>query len=429
MLGAILYLFYLVFKFISARSFYNWSMNDLKIKINREAAKLSLASISNLVEDLICYAYKSGASDIHLDPLEENFNVRVRIDGQLLNLFYFSKSIHAAVISRIKILAGLRTDEHQAPQDGRFRLKLNTEDFLDLRVSVVPTYYGENCVLRLLVTKNSVQSLEHLHFSRSDIAKILRSLKKLGGMLLVTGPTGSGKTTTLYTLLKLLNQPGISLVTIEDPVEYAIVGIKQIQVNHASGLTFSSGLRSILRQDPDIIMVGEIRDSETAKISVNVALTGHLLLSTLHTNDAATTLPRLLDMGIESYLVASTVNLVIGQRLVRKICEQCKREQDVWPESLKEFQQHLPADSGKIKFFEGAGCESCEGTGFKGRLALCEVLEMSEVIRTAILNKHPASEIKKIAQLEGMRTLVQDGFEKAVSGLTTLGEILKVLNE
>src|SRR3989344_3789010 len=285
-------------------------------------------SIIDLVNALVFEAQTLRASDIHIEPGEKGVVVRLRIDGVLQEKFMLDKTIHSEIISRIKVLSWLRTDEHQTAQDGRFRIVLENGEPLDVRVSITPTYYGENAVLRLLADKAEEFTLASLGFSQSDEEKLVRAIRRPHGMILSTGPTGSGKTTTLYTLIKMLNRKEVSIVTIEDPIEYAVSGITQIQINPRTGLTFAQGLRSILRQDPNIIMVGEIRDAETAGIAVNTALTGHLLLSTLHTNDAATTLPRLLDMGIDPYLVASTVNVAVGQRLVRKICEECKEE---WP--------------------------------------------------------------------------------------------------
>lgn len=389
-------------------------------------------SIINLVECLLEIAYKTRVSDIHIDPTEGNTRVRFRVDGVLQESYEFPKNIHSEIISRIKVLSKLRTDEHQATQDGRFRYEFpDNKDFVDLRVSIMPTYHGENCVLRLLSDKAEHFSLETLGFSEDDQRKIIGALKKTSGMILATGPTGSGKTTTLYTLVKILNSPEVSIVTIEDPIEYAIEDIKQVQVNTKSGLTFANGLRSILRQDPNIIMVGEIRDSETANISVNTALTGHLLLSTLHTSDSATTLPRLLDMGIEEYLVASTVSIAIGQRLVRKICLECREKIDT-KSILKESLQNTPFArliKEKDQYWRGVGCKKCNNSGFSGRISINEVLVANETIKEAILRKASASEIKKIAIECGMTTMFEDGYKKVISGITTIEEVLRVINE
>ena len=407
-------------------------LDKLELEINRGTD----ISIINLIDYLVEKAHTSRVSDIHIDPSNKDVRVRFRIDGVLQEAYSFPKNIHAEIISRIKVLSKLRTDEHQATQDGRFRYAFAGTDkkegeFIDLRVSIVPTYHGENCVMRLLSDKAEHFTLEALGFSESDQNKILEALKKPNGMILSTGPTGSGKTTTLYTLIKMLNSPEVSIITIEDPVEYAVSDIEQIQVNSKSGLTFANGLRSILRQDPNIIMVGEIRDAETANIAVNTALTGHLLLSTLHTNDAATTLPRLLDMGIEEYLVASTVSIAIGQRLVRKICKHCKEGTEM-TKSLKESLLDTPF--GKLirdnqKLYKGKGCDKCGNSGYSGRICINEVLVADDVIREAILRKASSSEIRTLAMGRGMTTMLEDGFHKVERGDTTIEEILRVIRE
>ena len=379
--------------------------------VRHELSRGAGISIIALVNGILNEAHMLGASDIHIDPVVHAVKVRLRVDGVLQEVHEFSKQFHTEVISRIKVLANLRTDEHAASQDGRFRFV--TEDgaqFVDVRVSIMPTYHGENAVLRLLSEKAEQHTLADLGFSKGDQTKIRAALQKPGGMILATGPTGSGKTTTLYTLLKLLNSKEVSIVTIEDPIEFAVEGIEQIQVNPRSGLTFANGLRSILRQDPNIIMVGEIRDAETAGIAVNTALTGHLLLSTLHTNDAATTLPRLLDMGIDAYLVSSTVTIAIGQRLVRKICTACKEKSD-------------PG------IYKGRGCVACNGSGYKGRLCINEVLVADAQIREAILRKASAAELRAIAIKNGMTSMREDGFIKAKNGETTVEEVLRVSAE
>src|SRR3989344_3142919 len=287
--------------------------NPHQQKVNEELAKKSGPSIINLVNTLISYAHSVKSSDVHIDYKEDSLRIRFRIDGVLKEVYSLPKSLHSEIISRIKILSRLRTDEHQTTQDGRFRIPTEESGVVDIRVAITPSYHGESAVLRLLADKATPFTLEALGFSKNNQKKILNAIRRPYGMILATGPTGSGKTTTLYTILKLLNTQEVAIITIEDPIEYAIDDIKQIPVNSRTGLTFATGLRSILRQDPDIIMVGEIRDEETAGLAVNTALTGHLLLSTLHTNDAATTLPRLLDMKIEPYLVTSTVNIAMGQ--------------------------------------------------------------------------------------------------------------------
>lgn len=389
-------------------------------------------SIISFVDCLLEDAFHLRASDIHLDPEDGRVQIRFRIDGILQDIHFFKQEMYAEVLSRIKILARLRTDEHQAAQDGRFRYLLReNKKPVDVRVSVVPTFYGENAVMRLLVDQAEDFSLASLGFSEENQKKILRAIHRPYGMILATGPTGSGKTTTLYTLIKTLNTRSVSIITIEDPVEYAIQGINQIQANPRAGLTFANGLRSILRQDPNIIMVGEIRDSETAGIAVNTALTGHLLLSTLHTNDAATTLPRLLDMKLEPFLIASTVNVAIGQRLVRKICEHCKKEKTITPAEKKSLTDALPPhllDAQKI-FFEGAGCEKCNKSGYRGRIGIQEVLVLDGAIREAVLRKATADEIRKVAAEQGMTPMFEDGLAKAREGVTTLEEILRMLHE
>ncbi len=401
-------------------------------KLEIDLSRGTDVSIINLIDCLIEKAHRGRVSDIHIDPSPKNVRVRFRVDGVMQEAYNFPKNIHNEIISRIKVLSKLRTDEHQATQDGRFRHAFHeTGEFVDLRVSIVPTYHGENAVLRLLSDKAENFTLEALGFSVSDQKKILDALKKPNGMILATGPTGSGKTTTLYTLIKMLNSPEVSIITIEDPIEYAVDDIEQIQVNSKSGLTFANGLRSILRQDPNIIMVGEIRDAETAGIAVNTALTGHLLLSTLHTNDAATTLPRLLDMGIEEYLVASTVSIAIGQRLVRKICESCKVKVEMTP-SLKESLAETPFGK-MIKddqvFYKGKGCPKCGKSGYSGRVCINEVLVADDIIREAILRKASANEIRNIAISHGMTTMLEDGFQKIKNGQTTVEEILRVIHD
>ncbi len=386
-------------------------------------------STIRLVDALIEDAYGLRASDVHIDPTQNNILFRLRIDGVLQDFQIVPKKHLSEILSRIKILSGLRTDEHQAAQDGRFRLLLDSIP-VDVRVSIVPTHHGENAVLRLLAERAEEHTLDSLGFSKINQEKILQAIRKPYGMILATGPTGSGKTTTLYTLAKMLNTKEVSIVTIEDPIEYAIEGINQIQVNPRTNLTFAQGLRSMLRQDPNIIMVGEIRDAETAGIAVNTALTGHLLLSTLHTNDAATTLPRLIDLKIEPYLITSTVNVAIGQRLVRKICEQCRQEKKLTPAERESLLISVPQHMlDKQIFYYGKGCSACNGTGFFGRLGIHEVLVIDKTVREAILQKATAGSIKALAVESGMTTMVEDGFQKAIKGLTTIEEVLRTLYE
>ena len=399
--------------------------------IEHEISRGSDASVVNLVNLLIEHAYKARASDIHIDPHAHSIYVRIRVDGILIDSHKLPKELHSPVISRIKVLAGLRSDEHQAAQDGRFRANFKGKP-IDIRISIIPTYYGENAVLRLLSDNSASQfTLDAIGFSKSDQEKIMRAVRRPHGMILSTGPTGSGKTTTLYTLIKLLNTRDTSIMTIEDPIEYAMEGIEQIQINPRTGLTFADGLRSILRQDPNIIMVGEIRDVETANIAVNTALTGHLLLSTLHTNDAATTLPRLLDMKIEPFLVASTVNIAIAQRLVRKICPDCKEEKAFLAAERESLSATLPAYllAGINKVYTGKGCKECGMTGYRGRSVIGEVLLVDDEIREAMLRKVSASEIKQIAIKNGMTTMVEDGIRKVIASETTFAEVLRVTHE
>jgi len=388
-------------------------------------------SVIPFVDALVCSAVRARASDIHIDPQESEVSVRLRVDGVLRKVWTIPKSLQSEVITRLKILSGLRTDEHHAAQDGRFRI-MHGSGGVDVRVSIVPTYYGENAVLRLLTNSAEEFTLDSLGFRPEDRERIERATKRPYGMVLATGPTGSGKTTTLYTLVKMLNRPGVSIITIEDPIEYAIPGINQVQANTRTGLSFAHGLRSFLRQDPNVIMVGEIRDAETAGLAVNTALTGHLLLSTLHTNDAPTTLPRLLDMHVEPYLIASTMNLAIGQRLIRRVCEECKRERHLTEVEARSIAEVLPrgthVEAGEI-FVDGAGCDTCGGTGFRGRIGVYEVMEMNDELRNGVLRKASASEIRTIAIRFGMVPMMVDALDKAKRGLTTIGEILRMRYE
>jgi type IV pilus assembly protein PilB len=379
-----------------------------------------MESIVDIVDGLIAEAAAARASDIHLDPSPHELKVRFRIDGVLQRKYTIPKHLHAELISRIKVLAHLRTDEHQATQDGRFRFSGAQGTPLDVRVSIAPTFYGENVVLRLLTNRHQAHTLESLGFNEKNQQIVSDVLKRQSGMILSTGPTGSGKTTTLYTLLSMRNTSDVSIITIEDPIEYAIEDVKQLQVNSRAGLTFANGLRSILRQDPNIIMVGEIRDMETASIAVNTALSGHLLLSTLHTNNAATTLPRLLDMGVDAYLVASTISLAIGQRLVRTICTVCKDSR-----KATEFEKEV-VGSNSMHF--GRGCEHCSGSGYTGRLCMSEILVATDSLRDAIIRKASAKEIEAIAIQNGMITMREDGLDKVRQGYTTLEEVLRVMH-
>ena len=394
--------------------------------------------IVDLVDMILRYGYQNRASDIHIEPYEDKGLVRLRIDGVMHDILQMKKSLLAPIITRLKILSRIRTDEHRAAQDGKLKYKTENET-IDIRISILPVTQGENIVMRLLSSRSRQFGLSDLGFSSQDMKIVKRAIKSPHGMILVTGPTGSGKTTTLYSVMKILNKRDVHISTIEDPVEYDMEGISQIQVNNKTGLTFAKGLRSIVRQDPDIIMIGEIRDEETASIAVNSALTGHLVLSTLHTNDAPTTLPRLLDMNIESYLVASTVNIVIAQRLIRETCSNCKVSYKMTQEE-KDLLLHEPnlenliKDLGKdkledIRLYKGKGCKVCGDTGYDGRLGIFEVLEITEEIRKVILADSSAGEIRKVAKEQGMRSMMEDGVDKVLKGMTTFEEVLRVTRQ
>lgn len=402
----------------------------LRGEINGPSARFDNAPIAKIVDLLITYAYRDKASDIHIEPEEKDFLVRFRIDGILHDVLTLDKKMIERILTRIKVLSRLRTDEHLSAQDGKMRIRIDDED-LSLRVSIIPIVDGEKVVLRLLSSHFRQFSLLDLGMNGEDLRKVNSALNKSYGMILSTGPTGSGKTTSIYAILKIINTREKNITTIEDPVEYRIEGVNQIQENAKANLTFASGLRSILRQDPNVIFVGEIRDSETAGIAINAALTGHLVVSTLHTNDAATALPRLIDMKIEPFLVASTVNVIVAQRLVRKICESCKIQKVVTRSAvLKNISEdmigrHFPPQ-GDITLYSGKGCKVCHFTGYAGRIGVFEVLEMTENIRKLILNKSDADVITHAAASEGMTSMLYDGLDKVARGLTTLEEVLRV---
>jgi len=384
--------------------------------------------IIKIVDTMIDYANQNEASDIHIEPLEEGTLVRFRIDGVLHDMISLPKELNPQIVTRIKIMANLRTDEHQESQDGKITYKTEEED-LDIRVSIAPITKGEKVVMRLLSEKSRQFSLADLGFSGEDLKKVEEAYRSPHGMILSTGPTGSGKTTTLYAILKLINQRDINIMTIEDPVEYQVENVNQMQVNERAGVTFADGLRSIVRQDPDVILVGEIRDNETAGIAINSAMTGHLVLSTLHTNDAATSFPRLIDMDIEPYLVASTVNVVIAQRLVRKICQKCRVSEEVPLASLDEqIRKHLPKKT-TLQVYKGKGCPVCHMTGYTGRVGIFEVMEIDENIREAAVAKKSSQEIQAVAIKGGMKTMLEDGIEKVKQGITSIEELLRVTKE
>lgn len=391
------------------------------------------APVAKMVDLLIDYAVGEKASDIHIEAEENQSLVRFRIDGVLHDILNFSHELHDRIASRIKVLAKLRTDEHLAPQDGKIRLAIENQT-IDIRVSIIPMVEGEKIVMRLLTSHLELFSFKDLGMSESDRAKLNAAINKSYGMILSTGPTGSGKTTTIYAILKILNTREKNITTIEDPVEYRIRGVNQIQVNPKTNLTFASGLRSILRQDPNIVFVGEIRDGETAGIAVNAALTGHLVLSTLHTNDAATALPRLTDMNIEPFLVASSVNLIIAQRLIRKICVNCRTSVMITEAELKKSlpeeiirKHYIPTGPNReIRMYKGKGCKICHNTGYAGRVGIYEVLVISKLIKRLITEKKDSDLITEAAKKEGMTTMLDDGLQKVSQGITTLEEVLRV---
>ena len=388
------------------------------------------SAVVRLANQIVIDAYKEGASDIHIEPQENRSLVRLRIDGILTDVLSIPKYLHDRITTRIKVLSSLRTDEHLSAQDGKMRAKLEEEN-LDIRVSIVPVVDGEKAVLRLLSSRSREYTFASLGMNEADLKKVSNAYTKSYGMVLSTGPTGSGKTTSIYSILKILNTREKNITTVEDPVEYRIAGANQIQVNVKTNLTFANGLRSILRQDPNIIFVGEIRDSETAAIAVNAALTGHLVLSTLHTNDAATAIPRLSDMKVEPYLVASTVSVIVAQRLVRQVCQQCKIPVEV---SYAEMTKNFPADvvkksfgtNAKTTIYQGQGCKLCHQSGYSGRIGVFEVLEVNKNIRKLIIQKSDSDVILKAAVAEGMKTMLEDGLEKVARGETTIEEILRV---
>ncbi|MCR4322751.1 MAG: ATPase, T2SS/T4P/T4SS family [Candidatus Azambacteria bacterium] len=399
--------------------------------------------VIKIVDSLLRHAITQSASDIHIEPAEKEVIVRYRIDGILHDAMTLPKKLQQGIAARIKVLSSLRLDEHRLPQDGRF--KLETSEFkISFRVSIIPVYDGEKIVMRLLREEGHTTSLEGLGIHSGSLERVLRAIQRPSGMFLVTGPTGSGKTTTLYTALEILNTPEVNISTIEDPIEYRMPRVNQTQVKPQIGLTFANGLRSLLRQDPNIVMVGEIRDSETATLGVNAALTGHLVLTTLHTNSAAGALPRLIDMGVEPFLIASTVNAILAQRLVRKLCPE-KEKYQLTKEQIKNLGEIFNIDDilkkmksekivapdatwETIDFFKAKPTKEAP-SGYKGRVGVYEVLEVSENIRDLILKKESFPEIERAARAEGMITMVEDGFIKAAQGYTSIEEILRVEKE
>ena len=388
----------------------------------------SEAPVIRLVSHLIARAIESRASDIHIEPFQNRVAIRYRIDGVLREMEAPPLRLKAAITSRIKIMAKLNIAERRLPQDGRIRTTVLGTDF-DLRVSTSPTLYGESVVLRILDRSSLAGDLATLGFEPPLLKRYFDVLEQPQGILLVTGPTGSGKTTTLYTSLMRLNAPEKKLFTVEDPVEYQVDAVNQIQVKPQIGLSFANVLRSILRQDPDVIMIGEMRDLETAQIAIQAALTGHLVLSTLHTNGATATVTRLLDMGVNNYLVTSTVTGIWAQRLVRRLCPACAEPYEASPELTAELRLPVPADGGPVRLHRARGCAACHGTGYRGRLAIAEFLVMSDPIRRLILRHAEATEIQHQAQEEGMVPMYEDGLRKALAGLTTVEEVLLVTRD
>lgn len=392
------------------------------------------APIAKIVETVLAFAVKARASDIHIEPQDDKTRVRYRIDGILHEKLILPKSVQDAVVSRIKVLSDLKIDEKRIPQDGRFTFRVDKEE-VDLRVSTLPTVHGEKIVMRLLKKSGGVPSLRELGLRGTALKNLEAASIVPHGIVLVTGPTGSGKTTTLYSLLNKINSPKVNIMTLEDPVEYQMAGVNQVQINPQAGLTFASGLRSFLRQDPNIIMVGEIRDEETAELAIQASLTGHLVFSTLHTNSAAGALPRLLDMKAEPFLLISSMTLVMAQRVVRKICEACREEIEPEPKVLEDIKQVLGTlftgwveqnKKEKIMVYKGKGCEECGGTGYKGRVGIYEVLVMTEKIGKLVLERRPAVEIERQGLEDGMMLMKQDGYMKALEGITTVEEVLRV---
>ena len=398
----------------------------------KEILKISKdTQITKLVNKIIRDAVLKRASDIHIEPFEKILRVRLRIDGVLQVYADLPQRLKTGVVSRIKLMCNPNLDisERRKPQDGRIQLKLRDDEgkerMIDFRVSVVPTVFGEKVVMRILDKSGLSLDLKVLGFEEHDLDRFLKAIHSPYGIILVTGPTGSGKTTTLYSALSTLNTPDRQIITIEDPVEYNIEGINQVQVNREVGLDFANALRAFLRQSPDVILVGEIRDSETAEIAIRAALTGHLVFSTIHTNDAPTTIDRLIDLGIQPYLIASSVILIQAQRLVRRVCKNCKKEVSYDPELIKELgipEEEIP----DMKFYKGAGCEICNNTGYKGRIGIYEVMSITPKLREMILNGATSDEIREAAREEGMRTLREDGIIKIKKGITTVEEVLRV---
>ena len=387
--------------------------------------------IAKIVSTILEFAVKSRASDIHIEPAEDKTRIRYRIDGILHEKLILPREFHDAVVSRIKILCGMKIDEKRIPQDGRFTFK-SKNDEVDLRVSTLPTVFGEKVVMRLLKKTGGIPSLADLGFGGPQLKELEEAIVRPYGIILITGPTGSGKTTTLYSILSRLNKPTVNIVTLEDPVEYQIAGINQVQINVQAGLTFATGLRAFLRQDPNIILVGEVRDKETTQLAIQAALTGHLVFSTLHTNNAATAIPRLIDLGAESFLIASVLTAILAQRISRKICPYCKESFKASEEIAANIKAVLGPlfpkkyETEPILLSKGKGCHECNQTGYLGRIAIFEILKVTSAINQHILRQESAEEIEKTAKKEGFIKMVEDGYLKVLDGVTTMEEVLRV---
>lgn len=429
--------------------------NDAEVAVADSGDEKDLEKIAQdlpiirIVDTLLKHAILQSASDIHIEPDEKEVRVRYRIDGILHDAMTLPRQVLEGLVARIKVLSNLKLDEHRLPQDGRFKIEKDGYK-ISFRVSMLPVFEGEKIVMRLLDETSKGLTLEKMGLIGDALEVVHRAIKRPNGMILVTGPTGSGKTTTLYTVMDILNTPEVNISTVEDPIEYRMIRINQTQVNSKIGMTFAAALRSLLRQDPDIIMVGEIRDGETMQIAIEAAMTGHLVLSTLHTNSAAATLPRLLDMGSEAFLIASTVNVIIGQRLVRKLCDECKiaytlDEKEVKTlsasfdmEKMLEILKKAPELKGivnekstwkNINFYKSKGCEKCSNEGYHGRLGIYEVLEMDEEMGKLVVSNASSDDIDKKAKEKGMRSMNEDGFVKAIQGITSLEEVMRVTKE
>jgi type IV pilus assembly protein PilB len=382
------------------------------------------APVVRIVNRILVDAIQKGASDIHWEPYEKVFRIRFRIDGVLHEILTPPKRLEPAMISRLKIMSNLDIAERRLPQDGRIKLRYHTRE-IDFRVSILPTIFGEKAVLRILDKDALKLDLTQLGFDKWSLDEFTKAIKQPYGMVLITGPTGSGKTTTLYSAVHTINSPDVNIMTAEDPVEYNLKGVNQVQINEGVGRTFASALRSFLRQDPDVILVGETRDLETAQISIRAALTGHLVFSTLHTNDSPSTIARLVDMGVPSFLVSSSLLLIVAQRLARKVCMACREPYESSEETLEQY-GHVPSGRGRCAFYKGKGCPTCNFTGMKGRIAIYEVMPISPELRDMILHNVSTAELREVSQSQGTKTLRQAGLMKVLEGTITVDEVLRV---